>query len=59
MSDEPLYCCRCGLEECSCPGEWPGDGPYCHVCGIIPAPGKACHFYEPGGRPQPCEGEAT
>lgn len=55
--EEPLYCCRCGLEECACPGEWPGEGPYCHVCGVIPALGKACHFHEPGGRAQPCEGE--
>lgn len=52
MSDEPLYCPTCGKESCNCGPE--AEGPYCHTCGVIPAPGMECQFYKKGGRPQPC-----
>lgn len=68
--EEPLYCIVCGQEWGigeSCghdPVSTGGTDPdppfetqYCHVDGVIPAPGKACHFHVQGGRPQPCEGE--
>lgn len=68
MSDEPLYCVVCGREWGDAPdcghdpvstGGTEPDPPraerYCHVDGVIPAPGKECHFYEPGGRARPCE----
>ena len=53
MSDEPLYCLACGKESCDCDSE--AVGPYCHVCGVIPAPGMECYFHKQGGRPQHCE----
>jgi hypothetical protein len=58
VSDEPLYCTTCGLEWGDCAHPLPGDagyspGPFCEVCGIIPAPGHQCD--ETG---KPCRSEA-
>jgi hypothetical protein len=57
MSDEPLFCTVCGAEDFACDHDPRSDhGPYCEVCGIVPAAGKECHFYKKSGRPQMCEG---
>jgi hypothetical protein len=53
MSDEPLYCSACGQEYCDC--EPNVVGPYCETCGVVPAPGKECHFHKKDGRSEPCE----
>ena len=54
--EEPLYCPTCGRDwtkGCSCP--WPEVAPppreerYCHICGVIPAGGLECPFYDPPG----------
>ena len=47
MSDEPLYCTVCGAEWGDCDHPLPGDddwrsGPYCEVCGVVPADGHDC-----------------
>ena len=66
MSDEPLYCEKCGKEwgqgpdDCRCDYDMgtstapPRHARYCHVCGVIPAEGQACHFYESGGNAVGC-----
>ncbi len=53
MSDEPLYCVVCGKEDCS-EHSYESIGPYCHTCGVIPAPGGACMFHMPGGNRRGC-----
>lgn len=49
MSDEPLYCMRCGHEECEHSDAWhpdnPSDARYCHYCGCE-APGGSCEDCE-------------
>lgn len=64
MSDEPLYCTWCGHEvgskECTCGvSTWesapPREKRYCDVCGVIPAQGKHCKFYDRGGNNTGCE----
>lgn len=61
MSDEPLYCPACGrewgVEGCDCGSD--AEGPYCHVCGVVPAPGMECKFYRDGGRDDGCVGEPS
>lgn len=52
MSDEPLYCVVCGREECD--HDLEAEGPYCHVCGVIPAPGWECKFYNGSKREGHC-----
>ena len=46
MGDEPLYCTVCGAEDGDCEHDpWVKGfepGPYCEVCGVIPAPGLNC-----------------
>lgn len=57
MSDEPLYCRRCGEESCSCmplDGEEDLYGPHCDVCGVIPQPELECNFMRKGGRREGC-----
>lgn len=51
MSDEPIYCSACGVEWGEGCDHGPhDDGPYCQVCGIIPAPGLECKFYTDSDR---------
>jgi hypothetical protein len=58
MSDEePLYCRVCGAEDCWCDHSFEDEGPYCDVCGIIPAPGFGC-VYMGGPRRDGCKGPA-
>lgn len=62
MSDEPLYCVHCGMEigcGCECGASIEDETPpreyrYCDVCGVIPAPGKECSFYQRGGNKSGC-----
>lgn len=43
MSDEPLYCTVCGAEDWNCEhAQQETVGPYCEICGVIPAPGYDC-----------------
>lgn len=59
MSDEePLYCRVCGAEDCWCDHDFEDVGPYCDVCGIIPAPGFECMFMKADGRRDRCKGPA-
>lgn len=53
MSDEPIYCEKCGAEECEC--DFGAEGPYCMACGVVPAPGRECKFYKTGGNETGCE----
>lgn len=59
MSDEPLFCRKCGAEDFACdcspdPMQDFVDGPYCHYCGVIPGAGLECKFYKDGGSDEPC-----
>lgn len=54
MSDEPLYCMRCGEEECGHIDGWEvsgDDARFCHTCGCEAAGGecKECSWAM-GGR---------
>ena len=60
-AEEPLYCPVCGREWgvdplCDCNDA--EGGPYCHVCGVIPAPGGECKFFKAGGNETGCEVQA-
>src|SRR5581483_1827371 len=65
MSDEPLYCPWGGYElGCGCECEHDAyetplplrEKRYCDVCGVIPAPGMECKFYQSGGNSTGCIG---
>ena len=57
-AEEPIYCSQCGAEDfgCDCP-DAQAPGPYCDVCGVIPAKGGECMFMKRGGRRDGCEAE--
>lgn len=63
MSDEPLYCIKCGDEiderhRCGFVFETdalpPREARYCECCGVVPCIGGECHFYARGGNSRGC-----